>query len=163
MQESRSPHQSKVCTRCKVPKPTDEFSTAKKSKDGLQSWCRECCAEYRKTATPPSRTAEHRRKWLDGYRANNPDVFRDQSYRSKYGITINDYDRMLAQQGGRCAICATDKPDGGRFCIDHCHDTGDVRALLCRCCNTGIGNLRDDPKIVEAALRYLRAFKGVEQ
>jgi hypothetical protein len=82
----------------------------------------------------------------------------------KYGITIDQYEAMLQQQGGRCAICGTSEPGvtvGGHltiFRVDHCHTTGAVRGLLCNRCNSGLGHLGDDPARVEAALRYLRNF-----
>ncbi len=78
----------------------------------------------------------------------------------KLGITHEDFDAMVAVQDGRCAICNEKQPkqeDGRQFhlCVDHCHKTGKVRGLLCRTCNTGIGQLRDDPILVKNALDYL--------
>ena len=82
---------------------------------------------------------------------------RAHKYKNKYGITIEDYDRMLEDQGGRCAICRTNDPggSGSRFAVDHDHKTGKVRGLLCTNCNTGIGLLQDDVLILEQAIRYL--------
>lgn len=79
-------------------------------------------------------------------------------YRSQYGLTQADLDAMLAEQGGVCAICGTAKWNGhhDRPFVDHCHRTGKVRGLLCSECNNGIGKLKDDPAILEAALAYLR-------
>lgn len=77
----------------------------------------------------------------------------------KYGLTEADWDRMLTEQGGRCAICHTDTPGGRgeRWHIDHCHATDRVRGLLCHNCNVGIGNFKDDPTLLESAAAYLRA------
>jgi len=77
-----------------------------------------------------------------------------------YGLTLADYDRMHAEQDGRCAICG--RTDAGRhlqahFSVDHCHDTGVVRGLLCHPCNLGIGYLQDDPTIMRAAAAYVAA------
>lgn len=66
-----------------------------------------------------------------------------------------DFDRMLAEQGGRCAICGTEEPGSRQWNVDHCHETGRVRGLLCTACNTGIGHLRDDPGILLSAMTYL--------
>lgn len=89
----------------------------------------------------------------------------------RYGLTPKDYDEFLARQGGRCAICGTDDPpvrgkgNGASqqlkklFVVDHCHITGRVRGLLCRKCNTGIGGLDDDPRLVRSALKYLEGFE----
>lgn len=80
----------------------------------------------------------------------------------RYGITEADWTRMLAEQNGVCAICGTDTPcprTGKTWHIDHCHETGIVRGLLCNSCNRGIGQLGDDPDRLEAAARYLRAAR----
>ena len=66
---------------------------------------------------------------------------RDRQYRVRYGITLADYNRMLLQQGGKCAICGSDKEGkvGQCFAVDHNHDTGTVRGLLCIRCNARLG------------------------
>jgi hypothetical protein len=69
-----------------------------------------------------------------------------------YGLTLAQYDEMYILQDGKCAICGTPSDD---FNIDHNHTTGVARGLLCRFCNLGIGNLRDDVKLVRLALKYL--------
>lgn len=78
---------------------------------------------------------------------------------ARYGITEDDYDRMVARQGSRCAICGTDDPAtrGGNWHVDHCHSTNVVRGLLCTRCNIGLGQFMDDPARLIAALRYLGA------
>jgi len=83
---------------------------------------------------------------------------RDYQLQQLYGITHEDYERMLEEQKGKCAICGTDKPRRkGRlyFSVDHCHDTGKVRGLLCDFCNNGIGRLNDDPALLRKAIEYL--------
>jgi hypothetical protein len=67
---------------------------------------------------------------------------------------------MLEAQGGRCAICRSDKPGGrGRFAVDHCHSSGRVRGLLCVACNAGLGQFRDDPDLLRAAVAYLAVHR----
>lgn len=73
----------------------------------------------------------------------------------QYGLTIEDYNALLEKQGGVCAICSNVCSTGKRLSVDHDHDTGRVRGLLCSTCNRGIGMLRDDPELIRAALRYL--------
>lgn len=66
---------------------------------------------------------------------------RSRGYRHRYGITVEDYNRMFAEQGGRCGICGSDKSgrNGYHFAVDHCHNTGQVRGLLCIRCNASLG------------------------
>lgn len=81
-----------------------------------------------------------------------------------YGMTVEQYDTMLEAQGGRCAICGTDEPGGKtnprdnkpQFNVDHDHETGVNRGLLCNNCNLGIGKLQESVFILESAIDYLR-------
>jgi Recombination endonuclease VII len=73
----------------------------------------------------------------------------------KYGLSWEDYQKLLALQDGRCGICGE---ESDKLCVDHCHETGAVRGLLCPRCNSGTGFFRDDPKRTRAATRYLEAF-----
>ncbi|HET8905503.1 MAG TPA: endonuclease VII domain-containing protein [Ktedonobacterales bacterium] len=72
----------------------------------------------------------------------------------QYGITIEQYYEMHARQGGKCAICDTFK-EKGKLVVDHNHQTGKVRELLCHLCNAMIGCAREDIAILVAAAAYL--------
>jgi hypothetical protein len=74
----------------------------------------------------------------------------------RYGISVAEYDALLAKQGGVCAICR--KRSKRRLCVDHCHLTGTVRGLLCDRCNLGLGYLKEDQASLVAALAYLGAL-----
>lgn len=74
-----------------------------------------------------------------------------------YGLTVDDYNARLYAQGGVCAICKERPAPSNPFVVDHCHDTGRVRGIVHRKCNTAIGMLRDSPALVASALEYLRA------
>jgi len=92
------------------------------------------------------------------YRIKNPTAKRQQDLR-RYGLTIELYDSLLAKQGGGCAICGRKESGDSkrrRLFVDHDHATGKVRGLLCASCNYGLGNFKDDIRIVENALAYLR-------
>lgn len=129
----------------------------------------------RSKLTDEERKAKHReysRKW----RANNQDKARayDHAYyhahkdRKKqtmreshvlrtYGITLDQKDHLFAAQGFRCAICSSDTPGSKMdWHIDHCHDTEAVRGILCHHCNLMLGNARDNPATLLAAVDYLR-------
>lgn len=99
------------------------------------------------------------RTWPNGWeswRADNP-----YDRASCYGISEAEADQMLEDQDGVCAICKG--PPNGRYdkyVIDHDHETGSVRGLLCNNCNAAIGFLRDDVELVDAASRYLQKHKA---
>lgn len=84
-----------------------------------------------------------------------PEALKDQRLRQKYGISLADYNRMLDEQAGHCPIC-------GDFLVlthphvDHDHETGEVRAILCGLCNQAIGMLRESPRTAENLAKYLR-------
>lgn len=75
----------------------------------------------------------------------------------KYGITLEQFEAMLKDQGNACKICKTSTPGGkGTFHVDHCHKTGVVRGLLCHHCNALLGHAKDQVTILEEAIRYLK-------
>jgi len=73
--------------------------------------------------------------------------------RKAYGMTVEERDTLLASQGGRCAICGA--YDVEVWHVDHCHDSGTVRGMLCPPCNLGLGHFHDDPARLKAAIIYL--------
>ena len=79
-----------------------------------------------------------------------------------YGIQPEDYDRMLVEQNGVCACCGEREtnPKKDHLSIDHCHDTGVVRALLCDRCNRGIGAFGDNLDKLKAAVLYLEKYSA---
>jgi hypothetical protein len=81
----------------------------------------------------------------------NPEYWKNHHLKKKYGITGEQWQEMYDKQDGLCAICKENEAT----CVDHCHDTGEIRGLLCRTCNTGIGHLNDDPALLKAAIHYL--------
>jgi hypothetical protein len=85
---------------------------------------------------------------------------RDAYYRRTHGISADDFDRMLAEQHGRCAICGRAPEREAAMHVDHDHVDGHVRGLLCIDCNQGIGKLREDPSILLRAVVYLRQRGG---
>jgi hypothetical protein len=75
----------------------------------------------------------------------------------KYGMSLEEFDRILAEQGGACAICG--QTSNETLCVDHCHQTGKVRGLLCRRCNGGLGCYGDNPLFMSKAVAYLKYWK----
>jgi Recombination endonuclease VII len=82
-------------------------------------------------------------------------VRRDGHLRRKYGLTADQFDAMLARQGGGCAICGRTKDRGRSLAVDHDAVTGALRGILCQNCNRAIGQLGHDPDRLRKATRYL--------
>ena len=107
-----------------------------------KKYCSPKCKSTNKTLTT---TSLMRKKW---------------TVKREYGITLDDYNLMMVHQSDRCAICLTDDKGKNDFwCIDHDHQTGKVRGLLCDTCNRGIGLLGDDADNLLSASKYLEASK----
>ena len=81
---------------------------------------------------------------------------RDAYYRRTFGMSADDVDAMLLAQGGGCAICGKRPEREASLHVDHCHDTGRVRGIICLNCNQGLGQFGDDPDLLERAAAYLR-------
>lgn len=134
----------KVCSKCREEKPVEAFHRAKATSDGRHTYCADC--KNRQGRELYSITPERRK---------------DYSLKQHYGISLTDYQQMLTMQASGCAICG-EWPGCRALHVDHCHETGDVRGLLCHGCNVGIGHLRDDPGLLERAAQYIRDAGGGE-
>ncbi len=131
----------KVCKDCLIIKPLSAFHSNKghTARKGCKSVCKKC---------------------TNAKNIYDPQVARQRGLKHKYGMSIEQYDEMLKDQGNCCAICGTNTPGHkGRFVVDHNHKTGQVRALLCSACNTLLGMSKDDPKTLRKAARYLETHK----
>lgn len=150
----------KRCPDCSITKSRDEYWRCAKASDGLQTYCKPCQRtrnERWMKNNPESRAAIRRR-------ARKPAQDRNGHLLRTFGITSEQFDEMLAGQGGRCAICRTDEPGGkGNFHVDHCHDTGVIRGLLCTRCNQGLGYFGDDPNMLGRAIDYLASVGVMEE
>lgn len=144
----------KTCRICGEDKPADQFNerVSRKGEHGHRNECRGCQSAYRQ-----ARYEANKDRWVEA------------NLQRLYGISVEDYDRMYEAQEGRCAICGDEK-DGReagtredryeRLAVDHNHETGEVRGLLCQPCNRGLGFLRDDPDRLIAAAAYLIRGEG---
>ncbi len=89
------------------------------------------------------------------YYLEKVDHIRNIQLQRQFGITLAVYNLMLQEQNYGCAICGAPNAGPKTFSVDHDHTTGKVRGLLCRGCNVGIGNLKDDPALLEKAIEYI--------
>jgi len=114
---------------------------------------------------------ENKAEYLRQWRKLNPDYDKDRrdpektrekAWKRRYGITRADYNRMLQDQHGSCAICKTTEIGRGHshFHVDHNHATGKVRGLLCDLCNRGLGYFKDSSKLMKAGAIYLEMNDG---
>ena len=125
----------KICSKCRVEKMESEFSRYRRRRSGFRSECLECARKAYWALTPEERSRR---------------AFKNKC--SRYGISTEDFEKMLREQAGKCRICKRDE----RLHIDHCHSTGGVRGLLCFNCNAALGLLKEDPELFLAARDYLR-------
>ena len=147
----------KICTRCRTQQPIDQFYPDKRYSGGVISWCKSCMRwnHSRWASANKERSRANARDW----NRRNPERFarnrKASELRRMYGLTIADYEHMLKEQAGRCAICQRAEP----LVVDHCHVTRQNRGLLCQRCNKGLGLFREDERALSMAVRYLRAHK----
>jgi len=110
------------------------------SHDGRVSSCKCCMKAFNK-----AKATKH------------PDYFENQRLINMYGLTLGAYREMHESQGGCCAICnKEDIKDTRKMAVDHCHDTGAIRALLCLNCNAGLGQFKDSTEALLKAVLYLK-------
>lgn len=161
----------KRCCDCKESKGSADFHANRSTPDGLSYICKACSSvrhqlNYQKNkARILARNAEWRsnnraqdRANKKAYHEKNGHRFKESGranrLRIRYGLTVNDYDDMFTSQNGQCAICLTCSEK--RLHVDHDHQTGIVRGLLCSACNRGLGDFKDDHSRLLAAVAYLK-------
>ena len=133
---------TKVCTTCKVEKNINEFYLrgGNYSPNSRKSKCKSCDI------------LRVRKRHQD-----NPERTKNNDLKRLYGITLNEYNQMLVEQGHRCKTCGTTEPGGkhGKFMVDHSHNTGEVRGLLCKSCNIALGEVGDNISTLQKMIEYL--------
>jgi hypothetical protein len=154
----------KWCPACKRLLPVAEFQKNKRAWDGLYDRCRECNAAatsawYAERSQDLEWTRRKNERQVARRAANKGEkqARDDKRYALKglYGITIEQFGSMLAAQRRRCPICHRVFESDRDAHVDHDHDTGRVRGLLCNNCNNGLGRFKDDPSALRRAAEYL--------
>jgi hypothetical protein len=143
----------KTCVSCGIEKSLEDFYKESRVKDGRQARCKKCHI-----------------KITENYRKKNPELYRKASKKhwhklndkkkhslwiKRYGITLEDYQKMHDNQKGVCKICKKPCKTKQVLSVDHCHKTNKVRGLLCVKCNTGLGMFNDNVKYLQEAINYL--------
>lgn len=140
----------KRCSKCGKTRPVSYF-WIDRQRGRPKSHCRICTVAASRAWRKARPNYEK-----DRYARCRPET-RERHLIRKYGISQAGYDALLQQQNGRCAICLTtpDTQANSVFHVDHCHETGAVRGLLCRGCNHLLGAIKDDPEALRRAITSL--------
>jgi hypothetical protein len=170
----------KKCSKCGEVKGLEEFDRKKRGKLGRRSRCKQCRKEDRiaNREAISKRNKEYRekhrerlnayrrrwgaenREWIRNYDEAHRDEKKERQLLRNYGITLEQYKEMLIAQGGICAFCGkTPEENGQNLTVDHCHETGKVRWLLCYLCNLAIGNFQENVEAMRKAADMLEKFK----
>ena len=139
---------AKRCPQCETVKPLREFPKSKGRADGHNQWCKPCTAR---------KGREYRNNWDEYRRADWLSQMRERRELFKRKDPADE--RLFEAQGRVCAICGRGESVIKRWVIDHCHDSGVVRGVLCYRCNHLLGCATDDPAILQNAIEYLRGVK----
>jgi hypothetical protein len=152
---------AKYCKGCDTEKTGDKFHIQKQRKAKgrlvgyLSSLCKDCHAsEIRK-----SRKSEYDKERWSGYRFK-------QFLQDRYGLLPDQYAEILRNQDGKCVICGmsgSGEKDKRRLHVDHDHETGEIRGLLCNNCNNGLGRFKDNPFLLRKAANYLEKINAQQE
>ena len=127
------------CPRCEQALPVDLFGRNASARNGRTTYCKPC----------HNTVGRETKERLHG-------STRDYHLKRRYGLTSSDVDALVEAQGGRCAVCQERPPEH----VDHDHRTGEVRGVLCSCCNQGLGGFRDRADLLRAASDHLHRTTG---
>lgn len=105
---------------------------------------------------------EHIKEYNSRWNSSNLDYHVDRHLKYTYNISIVEYTKMLEKQEFKCAICGIHESEAirSKLFVDHCHETGKIRALLCLNCNTALGHIKEDTNILHSMLNYLKEHKN---
>lgn len=135
----------KTCISCREVKPLTDFYSVKEGKRSQRphSYCKPC-------------TNRKQREWDKSHPDRVKARSRRYNLKREYGMSIEDFDQMLARQDGRCSICLSPSPKWKHgWNIDHCHKTGKIRAILCSNCNKTLGLLGESIPTLHRMIQYI--------
>src|SRR5688572_14825078 len=149
---------TRMCCTCKKELALGNFSLSNLNRQWYR--CRACvrAKNQLKYRADPEKYRKASREWARA----NPDYCRERdrkrNLKRNFGLDDSTYTKILKFQNGRCAICGTDKPGGrgNRLHVDHCHQSGRIRGLLCFRCNQAIGQFQENTSSLERAVMYVR-------
>ena len=131
---------TKICPMCNIEKDVYEFGF---QGPYVKGYCKPCANNYKRSPGQIDKTRMNTRR---------------KDFKKKYSITPEDYDKIYDLQNGRCAICSKEQ-EKYTLAVDHCHDSNQIRGLLCQQCNVGIGMFNNEPSLLIQAAGYLAVRK----
>lgn len=140
------------CPSCDQWKVLDEFHKWNKGLYGASRYCKLCSNEKARR-----NHVENRAKGTDGWDKHR-EGYRDRYYKKYYGISLQEFEEKFLQQDCKCAICEVlldIDEDSRKAHLDHCHESGKIRGILCVNCNQGIGSMKENIFILNKAIMYL--------
>lgn len=142
---------TKICNSCKLSKPLEDFSYHNKATQTLRARCRDCesKAYFKYKSNNKMKLNNDWRKASKKYYDSTPNVNRTLR---NYNLSKEEYNNLIEFQEYRCAICGS----SDKLVIDHNHESGIVRGLLCNYCNLMLGYAKDNPDTLRLAIEYLK-------
>jgi hypothetical protein len=143
----------KQCIKCGLLKEAHYFYKEKRVADGLTARCK-ACMKNDASASYSERREDIAARNKENYCSRKA---KDKSLRNNYGITLKQWENIFDSQGCKCAICGSLEPNhsSGQFVVDHCHEFGQVRGILCGNCNIMLGQAKDDINTLFDGAMYL--------
>lgn len=137
-----------TCKKCKIEKPLSEYYKTTDRKSGYKTVCKECIKSEPTTEAKKKYMKEYSKKYF---------------LKTRYNLTQEDYIALLIKQNHKCAICGIDQEElpNKKLYVDHDHETGKVRELLCHNCNVSLGLLKESIQTLTHAIAYLDKHKRI--
>lgn len=145
----------------KNPQPLENFAKNKRNKDKLQSRCRTCTSSDSKNHH--KKNIDKIRQYKKEYNKKHPSKRKELNLKNKFGISLEIYNNMLLTQNNCCSICKINiLKVKKQFAVDHDHNTGKIRDLLCNDCNALLGFCKESINILSEAINYIKKHSSVE-
>lgn len=145
-----NPPDKAICNKCNIEKDINEFAKSSDRTRGFRQPCKECLQKKRRDGR------KENPKWYE--------INKKGKLRRKYGITLDEFKEMKIIQNNQCGICGVsfDEAEFNKNFpnVDHNHETGKTRGILCTQCNSGMGFFNDNIELLEKAINYLKRYNG---
>lgn len=152
----------RYCKQCKLNKELSKFIKVKSNKDGLSLYCNQCLyLKNKKTQDEYAKKHKEEKKQKGKiYRDKlGFKILKGKRLKTMYNISMEEYERKYINQNGLCDICGKSiLLNSQNTCLDHNHNTNQIRSLLCRWCNTGIGFFNEDIETFLKAINYIKKY-----